>query len=348
MANRRDVKRALWAFMGLHGESGTQNDDDVHCTVENQNNNMEEQSESGLVDVDGNGEGLTAASVGGYDEGDLIRKEMAGHCFELRTGNVAGTESMSKAETGVHKLLERAAVEAHRKKREVVSTPLRAAEIKNKLTILKREDPARAKKCLRQLCEILRADHLGDDPWKAISDAMRSSGFSRVGPRVYVKNGGYVGDGEQRTCLANALTSILRHRGAIHADDVDDVQCRVMRYGNDVNACMIDVMTTAKAYGHNVIFVTPPLRVFGLCEVLKMDDEDYIIVWRYVDEDGLHERHATAWMAVERQLVDDRPLIMDITSKDLTKKGVKRVREALFPSGRSIEIDALYMVRPGV
>jgi hypothetical protein len=121
-----------------------------------------------------------------------------------------------------------------------------------------------------------------------------------------------------------------------------------MKYGNDINACMIDVMTTAKAYGRNVIFVTPPLRVFGLCEVLKMDDEDYIIVWRYVDEDGLHERHATAWMAVERQLVDDRPLIMNITSNDLTKKGAKRVREALFPSGRSIEVDALYMVRPGV
>jgi hypothetical protein len=249
---------------------------------------------------------------------------------------------------GVHRLLERAADEAHRKQREVVFTPLRAAEIKNKLSRLERESPARAKKCLRQLCEILRVDHLGDDPWKAISDAMCSSGFYRVGPRVYVKNGGYIGDGEHRTCLANALTSILCHRGAIQVDDVDDVQCQVMRYGNDINACMIDVMTTAKAYGHNVIFVTPPLRVFGLCEVLKMNDADYIIVWRYVDEDGLHERHATAWMALERQLVDDRPLIMGITSKDLTKKGAKRLRAALFPSARSIEIDALYMVRPVV
>ena len=302
----------------------------------------------GEVDVGGNDTDLAASSVSGFVPGDPIRKKTAGHCLEPGTNDVFRTESMSNAGISVHILLERAAAEAYRKEREVVSTPVRAFEIKNKLSRLAREDPTHAKRCLGQLCEILRIDHPGDDPWKAISDAMRSSGFYRVGPRVYVKNGGYIGDSEQRTCLANALTTILRHQGAIQADDVDDVQCRVMKYGNDINACMIDVMTTAKAYGRNVIFVTPPLRVFGLCEVLKMDDEDYIIVWRYVDEDGLHERHATAWMAVERQLVDDRPLIMNITSNDLTKKGAKHVREALFPSGRSIEVDALYMVRPGV
>ena len=34
--------------------------------------------------------------VGVYDEGDLIRKEMAGHCFGIRTGDVAGTGLMSE------------------------------------------------------------------------------------------------------------------------------------------------------------------------------------------------------------------------------------------------------------
>ena len=48
--------------------------------------------------------------VGVYDEGDLIRKEMAGHCFGIRTGDVAGTGLMSKVDTGGHKLLECVAV----------------------------------------------------------------------------------------------------------------------------------------------------------------------------------------------------------------------------------------------
>ena len=38
--------------------------------------------------------------MGGNDEGDLIRKEMACHCFELRTDDVDGIEAMPEAETG--------------------------------------------------------------------------------------------------------------------------------------------------------------------------------------------------------------------------------------------------------
>ena len=48
--------------------------------------------------------------MGGNDEGDLIRKEMACHCFGPRTGDVAGIESMSEAEPGAHELLEWEAV----------------------------------------------------------------------------------------------------------------------------------------------------------------------------------------------------------------------------------------------
>jgi hypothetical protein len=81
--------------------------------------------------------------------------------------------------------------------------------------------------------------------------------------------------------------------------------------------------------------------------VLNRTHGDYIIIWRYRDESDCPQRHATAWLAAERRLIDDRPAVLDIprTERGVGKKEARKVRESLFPTGHQIEIDALYEVR---
>jgi hypothetical protein len=118
--------------------------------------------------------------------------------------------------------------------------------------------------------------------------------------------------------------------------------------GLQVNATVADMITTAAAeQGTQIVHIAAEQGTHALRDVLFRDNGEYIIVWRYAIATK-REFHATAWLARDNTLVDDLPALLTIDREhDLTKKGAKRVRAALFPDKRfsQIEIDALYMVR---
>jgi len=186
-----------------------------------------------------------------------------------------------------------------------------------------------------------------EDTWNAIHQVMRDGGFALIGTRTFERNGGAIVMSDDRTCFSSAVIVALCDLHLISNQDMDKqrVVDQIQRHGNHINANMADVITCGRDFGCHIEFV-PALPSHGLGSVLARNDATYLIVWRYSHmDDGqkVTEKHMSAWLAGKRELVDNQGLVLRITDGDLSKRGIKRLKKAIFPTavGR-IEIEALY------
>ena len=179
----------------------------------------------------------------------------------------------------------------------------------------------------------------------AVMQRMYDGGYRKIGIRPFKKSGGAVRVSTGgRTCFADASVTVLHHLCQFVNKEakIEAIYRKIQRHGKDQNAIMSDVLSCFGDYDCNCLFVpADPGPTHSLRAVLKRDDTAYLLAWGYVDENGRCERHMSAWLADERQLIDNDGTIVEFDDS-LNKKELKSLKKTLFPTGKDVHVAALY------